>query len=124
MNQPGFHDSCNTQTDVFAVCTLQTPTQDMSWTSLAAHVAIAPLANRLRWQLALKLTNTNDYTIINQIASTCVRHSERMVDFLWCKNKTWLGFGWVGLPKGAKGIKRSERRLMIFIISHQKDQAV
>eukprot|EP00434_Breviolum_minutum_P002647 symbB.v1.2.002340.t1/scaffold121.1/size317807/4 len=50
-----------------------TANTDMSWTSLAAHVAIAPLANRLRWQLALKLTNTNDYTIINQIASTCVR---------------------------------------------------
>lgn len=70
MNQPGF-----------VVCTLQTPTQDISWTSLAAHVAITPLANRLRWQLALKLANTNDYTIINQIASTCVRNSEKIVGF-------------------------------------------
>ena len=74
--------------------------QDVSWTSLAAHVAITPLANRLRWQLALKLANTNDYTIINQIASTCVRNSDgflktKHVDvFWWCKNTTWLD--WVG----------------------------
>ena len=97
----------------FCLHSKQPPTQDMSWTSLAAHVAITPLANRLRWQLALKLANTNDYTIINQIASTCVRHS----DFDFFLTKKHVGFfGGVGAQiKDMVGIrlgwvaKRSKR---------------
>lgn len=88
MNQPGF-----------VVCTLQTPTQDISWTSLAAHVAITPLANRLRWQLALKLANTNDYTIINQIASTCVRNSEKIVGFFVVQKQN---MGWDSVGSGCQ----------------------